>query len=50
MEIVEKKGEFSSRGGIVDFFPVTSENPLRLELFGDQIESIRYFNLNTQRS
>ena len=50
VEIVEEKGEFSSRGGIIDFFPVTSENPLRLELFGDQIESIRCFNLNTQRS
>ncbi|MBU1427484.1 transcription-repair coupling factor [bacterium] len=50
VEIVEEKGEFSSRGGIIDFFPVTSENPLRLELFGDQIESIRYFNLYTQRS
>ena len=50
VEIVEEKGEFSSRGGIIDFFPVTSENPLRLELFGDQIGSIRYFNLNTQRS
>lgn len=50
LEIVEEKGEFSSRGGIIDFFPVTSENPLRLELFGDQIESIRYFNLSTQRS
>lgn len=49
-EIVEEKGEFSSRGGIIDFFPITSESPLRLELFGDQIESIRYFNLNTQRS
>jgi len=49
-EVVEEKGEFSSRGGIIDFFPVTSENPLRLELFGDQIESIRYFNLSTQRS
>ena len=50
VEIVEEKGQFSSRGGLIDFFPVTSENPLRLELFGDQIESIRYFNLNTQRS
>jgi len=50
VEIVEEKSEFSSRGGIIDFFPVTSENPLRLELFGDQIDSIRYFNLNTQRS
>ena len=50
VEIVEEKGEFTSRGGIIDFFPVTSENPLRVELFGDQIESIRYFNLSTQRS
>lgn len=50
VEIVEEKGEFSSRGGIIDFFPITSESPLRLELFGDQIESIRYFNFNTQRS
>lgn len=50
VEIVEEKGQFNSRGGLIDFFPVTSENPLRLELFGDQIESIRYFNLNTQRS
>ncbi|HDK26452.1 MAG TPA: transcription-repair coupling factor [Candidatus Atribacteria bacterium] len=49
-EVVEKKGEFSTRGGIVDFFPLTSKNPLRLELFGDQIESIRYFNVNTQSS
>ncbi|HER25214.1 MAG TPA: transcription-repair coupling factor [Candidatus Atribacteria bacterium] len=50
VEIVEEKGEFSSRGGLIDFFPMTSENPLRLELFGDRIESIRYFNSNTQRS
>ncbi len=50
VEVVEKKGEFSTRGGIIDFFPITSENPLRLELYGDQIESIRYFNINTQRS
>ena len=50
VEEVEKKGEFSTRGGIIDFFPIASENPLRLELYGDQIESIRYFNINTQRS
>jgi len=50
VEIVGEKSEFSSRGGIIDFFPIASENPLRLELFGDQIESIRYFNLSTQRS
>lgn len=50
VEVVEKKGEFSTRGGIIDFFPIANENPLRLELYGDQIESIRYFNINTQRS
>ncbi|GAB4113416.1 MAG: transcription-repair coupling factor [Candidatus Caldatribacteriota bacterium] len=49
-EMVERKGQFSSRGGIIDFFPVSSKNPLRLELFADQIESIRYFNLDTQNS
>ena len=50
VELVENKGEFSTRGGIIDFFPFASKNPLRLELFGDQIESIRYFNINTQGS
>ena len=50
VEIVEERGEFSSRGGIIDFFPMASENPIRLELFGDQIESIRYFSPSTQRS
>jgi len=50
VEIVEEIGEFSSRGGIVDFFPIASENPIRLELFGDQIESLRYFSPSTQRS
>ncbi len=49
-EMVERKGQFSSRGGIIDFFPVSSKNSLRLELFADQIESIRYFNLDTQNS
>jgi len=47
---VEKKGDFSTRGGIIDFFPVSSKNPLRLELFADQIESLRYFNVDTQNS
>ncbi|MEA1939423.1 MAG: transcription-repair coupling factor, partial [Candidatus Caldatribacteriota bacterium] len=49
-EVVEEKGEFSARGGIIDFFPIACENPIRLELFGDQIESLRYFNPSTQRS
>ena len=50
VEVVEERGEFSSRGGIIDFFPIASENPIRLELFGDQIESLRYFSPSTQRS
>jgi len=50
VEIVEERGEFSSRGGIIDFFPIANENPIRLELFGDQIESLRYFSPSTQRS
>jgi transcription-repair coupling factor (superfamily II helicase) len=43
-------GEYASRGGILDVFPPESERPLRLELFGDQIESIRKFDPATQRS
>ena len=50
VEIVEERGEFSSRGGIIDFFPRASEKPIRVELFGDQIESIRFFSPSTQRS
>lgn len=48
--LVEQPGQFSRRGGIVDFFPLTSEMPVRLELFGDEIDSLRYFDPVTQRS
>lgn len=47
---VEGKGEFSIRGGILDIFPLTEENPIRIELWGDSIESIRSFDILTQRS
>lgn len=47
---VETRGEFSVRGGIVDVFPPDAENPIRIDLFGDEIESIRYFDVHTQRS
>lgn len=47
---VEARGEFSVRGGIVDIFPPDAENPIRIDLFGNDIESIRYFDLHTQRS
>lgn len=47
---VTRPGEFSRRGGILDLFPGTSEDPIRIELFGDEIESIRPFDITTQRS
>ncbi|MDY0091872.1 MAG: transcription-repair coupling factor [Candidatus Vecturithrix sp.] len=48
--LVENRGEFSVRGGIVDIFPSLSQNPIRLEFFGDEIEAIREFDPETQRS
>jgi len=49
-EPVEMEGEFSIRGGIFDIFPAESHQPLRLEFFGDTIESLRRFDPATQRS
>ena len=43
-------GQYSRRGGILDVFPTGSDLPIRLELFGDEVESIRQFDPNTQRS
>ncbi|MGL4848497.1 MAG: transcription-repair coupling factor [Clostridium sp.] len=50
VEMVEGKGEFALRGGILDVFPITEEYPYRIELFGDEIDSIRRFNVDSQRS
>jgi transcription-repair coupling factor (superfamily II helicase) len=47
---VEERGQFALRGGILDVFPATEERAARLELFGDEIESIRWFSTFTQRS
>ncbi len=47
---VDSRGQFSVRGGIVDVFPVNRELPLRLELWGDEIDSLREFDPATQRS
>lgn len=47
---VESKGEFSVRGGIIDIFPLTEEVPFRIELWGDEIDSIRTFDVSNQRS
>jgi transcription-repair coupling factor (superfamily II helicase) len=46
----EQRGQFAVRGGIVDAFPSTGREPIRLELFGDEIESIRAFSAFTQRT
>ncbi len=47
---VESPGQFSIRGGIVDIYDLTEENPYRIELWGDEIESIRSFDVLSQRS
>ena len=47
---VESKGEFSIRGGILDVFPPHENMPYRIELFGDEVDSIRNFDILTQRS
>lgn len=49
-ETVEKQGDFAYRGGLLDIYPLNEINPLRIEFFDDEIESIRYFDINTQRS
>ena len=48
--IVNKTGEFAVRGFIVDIFPVESDYPVRIEFFDDEIESIRFFDSDTQKS
>src|SRR5579862_3695518 len=50
VERVEERGQFAVRGGLVDVFPTTGREPLRIELFGDEIEQIRAFSPFTQRA
>ena len=47
---VDGMGQFSIRGGIIDIFPLTEELPVRIELWGDEVDSIRSFDLESQRS
>jgi transcription-repair coupling factor (superfamily II helicase) len=49
-EPVEMVGEYSVRGGILDVFPAEAERPIRVEFFGDLVESMRRFDVETQRS
>ncbi|RCS65324.1 transcription-repair coupling factor [Brachybacterium alimentarium] len=50
VDMVEKRGEFAVRGGILDVFPPTEPHPLRVDLFGDEIDEVRYFSIADQRS
>lgn len=50
VELVEGRGQFSSRGGIIDVFPMTSADPVRIEFFDDEVDSIRHFDVANQRS
>ena len=48
--VVDKTGDFSVRGFVLDIFPVNEDSPVRIEFFGDDIESIRFFDVDSQRS
>ncbi|HET9650522.1 MAG TPA: transcription-repair coupling factor [Microlunatus sp.] len=50
VDLVERRGEFAVRGGIVDVFPPTEEHPVRIDFFGDTVESITGFSVADQRS
>ena len=50
VDLVERRGEFAMRGGIIDVFPPTEEHPLRIDFFGDTVEEIRPFTVADQRS
>jgi transcription-repair coupling factor (superfamily II helicase) len=49
-ERVEERGQFAVRGGLVDLFPTTGREPLRVEFFGDEVEAVRAFSPFTQRT
>ncbi|HET9758891.1 MAG TPA: CarD family transcriptional regulator, partial [Nocardioidaceae bacterium] len=50
VDLVERRGEFAVRGGIIDVFPPTEEHPLRVEFWGDEVEEIRSFAVADQRT
>ena len=49
-EVVEAPGQFSAKAGIVDIFPPGEDQPVRIEFFDDEVESLRYFDADTQKS
>ncbi len=50
VDIIQEVGEVSFRGDIIDIFPPNSKNPIRISLFDDEVESIRYFDVESQKS
>ncbi|MEY3166015.1 MAG: hypothetical protein RLZZ291_532 [Actinomycetota bacterium] len=50
VDMVERRGDFAVRGGIIDVFPPLSAHPVRIEFFGDEIEELKYFEISDQRS
>lgn len=49
-DLVEKRGEFAQRGGIIDLFPPQAQHPVRVEFFDDVIDEVRFFSVADQRS
>lgn len=49
-DTVRENGEFAVRGGIIDLWPASADNPVRIDLFGDEVESLRQFDPVTQKS
>ena len=50
VSMVEKMGDFALRGFVLDIFPINSDDPIRVEFFGDNVESIKYFDLDSQKT
>ena len=50
VDVVEMPGQYAVRGGLLDVYPPEADRPLRIEMFGDEVESIRKFDPGTQRS
>jgi len=50
VDLVERRGEFAVRGGIIDIFLPMADRPIRIDFFGDEIEEIKYFDISDQRS
>jgi len=50
VDLVERRGDFAVRGGIIDVFPPLAQHPVRIEFFGDEIEDMKYFEISDQRT